>query len=86
MPELVPCRKYDPDLWFPVGSTGPALMQEREAISLCLGCPIRRECLAQALEQGIDHGVWGGMSATDRRALKRKAEANALAATANQMA
>lgn len=76
MPQLVPCRTQDPELWFPVGSTGPALMQEQEAIAYCQTCPIRQECLLNALERGEDHGVWGGMSAADRRALRCQAGVN----------
>lgn len=67
----IPCRQQDPDLWFPVGSTGPALMQEQEAKSLCFLCPIQAECLDTALKTQVDYGVWGGYSAAERRAIRR---------------
>jgi WhiB family redox-sensing transcriptional regulator len=56
------CRDEDPELFFPIGSTGPALDQIDEA----------KQCLAWALESGQDAGVWGGLSEDERRALKRR--------------
>lgn len=66
------CLNEDPELFFPVGSTGPALMQIAEAKKVCQLCDVRDECLAWALESGQDHGVWGGMSEDERRSLKRR--------------
>ncbi|MDQ0785349.1 WhiB family transcriptional regulator [Streptomyces sp. B3I8] len=66
------CRTEDPDLFFPVGTTGPALLQIEEAKSVCHGCPVRDECLEWALEAGQDIGVWGGLTELERRALKRR--------------
>ncbi|MDQ0815055.1 WhiB family redox-sensing transcriptional regulator [Streptomyces sp. B3I7] len=66
------CRTEDPDLFFPVGTTGPALLQIEEAKSVCRGCPVRDECLEWALEAGQDIGVWGGLTELERRALKRR--------------
>jgi WhiB family redox-sensing transcriptional regulator len=34
---------------------------QRQARVLCDGCPVRRECLAEALDDRIEWGVWGGM-------------------------
>lgn len=67
------CLNEDPELFFPVGNTGPALMQIAEAKKICRVCPVREACLQWALEAGQDHGVWGGMSEDERRALKRRA-------------
>jgi len=66
------CRTEDPDLFFPVGTTGPALLQIEEAKSVCRGCPVRDECLEWAVETGQDIGVWGGLTELERRALKRR--------------
>ena len=66
------CRDEDPELFFPIGNTGPALLQIEEAKSVCRRCPVRDECLQFALETGQDAGVWGGLSEDERRALKRR--------------
>ena len=54
------CRDADPDLFFPIGTTAPALRQVWEAIRICQACPIQVRCLAWALEQGVTDGVWAG--------------------------
>lgn len=51
----VPCHRNDPDLWF---AESPAELERAKA--LCASCPIRRECLAAALERQEPWGVWGG--------------------------
>jgi len=66
------CREEDPELFFPIGNTGPALLQIEEAKAVCRRCPVREECLQWALETGQDAGVWGGLSEDERRALKRR--------------
>src|SRR3954462_13443264 len=66
------CRDEDPELFFPVGTSGPALLQIAEAKSVCRRCPVVSECLTWALESGQDAGVWGGMREDERRALKRR--------------
>ncbi|ATW51911.1 WhiB family transcriptional regulator [Streptomyces peucetius] len=67
------CRDEDPDLFFPIGTSGPALLQEAEAKAVCDGCTVREPCLRWAMETGQDLGVWGGTSETERRKLKRRA-------------
>ncbi|MET8174377.1 WhiB family transcriptional regulator [Streptomyces clavifer] len=67
------CRNEDPDLFFPIGSTGPALVQTEDAKAVCATCPVREQCLEWALENGQDSGVWGGLGENERRALKRRA-------------
>nr|WP_168720514.1 WhiB family transcriptional regulator [Streptomyces sp. SAT1] len=42
------------------------------AKSVCYGCPVRVECLSYALDQRMEHGVWGGMTERERRALLRR--------------
>ncbi|MYY05817.1 MULTISPECIES: WhiB family transcriptional regulator [unclassified Streptomyces] len=66
------CRDEDPDLFFPIGTTGPALVQAEEAKTVCRGCPVREQCLRWALENNQDAGVWGGLGENERRALKRR--------------
>lgn len=66
------CATEDPEIFFPVGSGGPALLQIAEAKSICRRCQVSVECLRWALATGQDSGVWGGMSEDERRALKRR--------------
>ena len=66
------CRDVDPELFFPIGNTGPALLQIDEAKQVCRRCPVMELCLQWAIESGQDAGVWGGMSEDERRALKRR--------------
>ncbi|MYU47650.1 WhiB family transcriptional regulator [Streptomyces sp. SID7803] len=67
------CRDADPDLFFPIGSTGPALVQAEEAKAVCRRCPRAGGMPALALENNQDSGVWGGgLGENERRALKRR--------------
>jgi WhiB family transcriptional regulator, redox-sensing transcriptional regulator len=66
------CLDEDPELFFPIGNTGPALLQIEEAKAVCRRCEVVETCLRWALENGQDAGVWGGMSEDERRALKRR--------------
>ncbi len=51
------CRQEDPDLFFPVGSSGPALLQIEEAKSVCRRCPVQEACLRWALEAAARSSV-----------------------------
>ncbi|MDR1512001.1 MAG: WhiB family transcriptional regulator [Propionibacteriaceae bacterium] len=66
------CLTEDPELFFPIGNTGPALLQIEEAKKVCAHCVVRDKCLHWALEAGQDHGVWGGLSEDERRSMKRR--------------
>ena len=66
------CRDEDPELFFPIGNTGPALHQIDEAKRVCQRCLVMEPCLQWALDAGQDSGVWGGLSEDERRALKRR--------------
>lgn len=68
------CRveQRDPELFFPVGNTGPALHQIAEAKLVCRRCPVARQCLTFALEEGLKDGVWGGKDEDERRQLSRR--------------
>ncbi|MGH8905660.1 MAG: WhiB family transcriptional regulator [Egibacteraceae bacterium] len=65
------CSDEDPELFFPVGTTGPAIEQTERAKAVCARCPVAAQCLEWALNTGQDAGVWGGMSEDERRALRR---------------
>ncbi len=66
------CRDTDPDLFFPVGTTGHALVQIERATQVCQECPVQRDCLEFALETNQDSGIWGGTSEEERRAIRRR--------------
>ena len=69
------CRDTSPDLFFPVGSTGPALDQISAAKFVCEQCDARDQCLEFALETNQDSGVWGGLSEDERRVIRRQRKA-----------
>lgn len=61
------CGQKDPDLWFAVGA-----LEHKVAKSICQRCPVRTECLRYALEEPVDHGIWGGLTERERRRLRRQ--------------
>ncbi|MGH2529451.1 MAG: WhiB family transcriptional regulator [Actinomycetota bacterium] len=65
------CIGVDPDLFFPTGTTGPAVAQVESAKAVCAMCPVRVQCLEWALATGQDSGVWGGLSEEERRVMRR---------------
>ncbi|MEJ8653630.1 WhiB family transcriptional regulator [Streptomyces sp. MS1.AVA.3] len=66
------CADEDPELFFPIGDTGPALLQIEEAKAVCRRCPLMESCLQGALDRN-ESGVWGGTDEDDRRRMKRRA-------------
>lgn len=60
------CRTARPDELFVRGA------EQNKAKQLCATCPVRAECLAEALDNQIEWGVWGGMTERERRALLRR--------------
>ena len=66
------CRDLDPNLFFPVGVTGPAVDQIAAAKEICAICPVRELCLEFALLTRQDDGVWGGLGETERRRVRRR--------------
>ncbi|MDP9496157.1 MAG: WhiB family transcriptional regulator [Actinomycetota bacterium] len=66
------CRNADPEMFFPVGTAGPATTQVEQAKRVCRQCAVVSDCLTWALDSGQDSGVWGGTSEEERRALKRR--------------
>ena len=65
------CRQVDPELFFPVGTTGPSIDQVGRAKGICQACPVREACLGWALRNQIAFGIWGGTTEEDRRLLRR---------------
>lgn len=59
------CAQTDPELFFPEQGESSA-----KARRICWSCPVRRECLAYAIENNEPYGVWGGYASRARRALK----------------
>ena len=66
------CRDTDPDLFFPVGTTGPAIAQIESAKAVCRQCCAQRECLDFALATNQDSGIWGGTAEEERRKLRKQ--------------
>ena len=65
----------DPDEWFPVSTEAEAARREAAgAIAICMACPVRGACLELSLRHWTigQHGVWGGLVAADRAALRRR--------------
>ncbi|GAB1815238.1 WhiB family transcriptional regulator [Mycobacterium sp. MUNTM1] len=60
------CRGTDPDALFVRGA------KQREATVICRRCPVMRECGAEALDNRVEFGVWGGMTERQRRALLKQ--------------
>ena len=65
------CRQVDPELFFPVDTTGPAIDQIGQAVGICQSCQVREACLSWALRNGIAFGIWGGTTEEDRQILRR---------------
>ena len=80
---LSACRDTDPDLFFPVGTTGPAIEQIDNAKAVCRECDAQSACLEFALATNQDSGIWGGTSEEERRKLRRAWVARRRAAAAS---
>jgi WhiB family redox-sensing transcriptional regulator len=61
------CRAHPPDLFFPSDGVGVEVAKK-----VCVDCPVREPCLEYAMENHIDHGVWGGTSERERRRIARR--------------
>jgi WhiB family transcriptional regulator, redox-sensing transcriptional regulator len=60
------CLSTDPDDLFVSGKA------QRRATAICRHCPVVAECLADALDNQVEFGVWGGMTERQRRALLKQ--------------
>jgi len=64
------CRAVDdPEIFFPVSSAGAGLSEIARAKAVCSRCSVREQCLEYAVETRQVHGVWGGASENERRAI-----------------
>lgn len=70
--DLASCCDEDPELFFPIGNTGPAIRQIEDAREVCDRCPVEAECLVWALTNNVCDGVWGGTSESERQTIKRR--------------
>ncbi len=71
--ERAACLHEDPDLFFPIGTTGPTLEQIDEAKAVCRRCPVVEQCLDWVVQVGQVDGIWGGMTANERALRRREA-------------
>jgi WhiB family redox-sensing transcriptional regulator len=60
------CRDVDPEALFVAGAA------QHQAKVICYGCPVRIDCLADALDSRAEFGVWGGLTERERRVLLRR--------------
>lgn len=63
---IAACRDSAPDDLFVRGA------EQHRAKLVCAGCPVRAECLAEALDNEVEWGVWGGLTERERRAILRR--------------
>lgn len=61
------CRDISPSVFFPSDGVGVDV-----ARAICADCPVKTPCLEYALENKVDHGVWGGASERERRRIARR--------------
>lgn len=62
------CAQVDPELFFPEKDSGKNTAADAKRV--CMGCPVRVTCLDYAVRTGQAHGVWGGLSERERRAVR----------------
>ena len=60
------CRDFPAGTFFPQDGVGVI-----RAAKICATCPVKAQCLEYALDNHIEHGVWGGSSERERRRLQR---------------
>ncbi len=70
------CLDTDTDLFFP--SEGSTRGHVNRAVSVCERCNVRDECLDYALRWKLQDGVWGGLSASERRGMGRRTDLGSL--------
>ncbi len=69
--QFAACRSTEPDLFFPIGTTGPAVDQIESAKRVCRSCEVVDTCLDFALATNQESGVWGATSEEERRKLRK---------------
>lgn len=71
------CNNHPPAVFFPSDGVGVEAAKE-----ICASCPMKEPCLEYAIDNRVDHGVWGGASERQRRRII-KARRAALAVSAS---
>lgn len=70
--DVAACRGSDSTIFFPIGTTGPAIDHIRQAVAICGTCEVQETCLRYAFETNQESGVWGGYAEDDRRRLRKR--------------
>ncbi|WP_042370986.1 WhiB family transcriptional regulator [Streptacidiphilus neutrinimicus] len=65
------CIGVDPEIFFPISSTGLGRIQAQAAKQVCGACTVANDCARWALRHGELYGIWGGLDEEDRRAARR---------------
>lgn len=65
---LALCAETDPEAFFPDNEYHRGQIAQAKAV--CKACDISKECLTEALEKGYNHGIWGGLTAFERKRLR----------------
>jgi WhiB family redox-sensing transcriptional regulator len=68
------CREHPPETFFPSDGAGVGIARR-----ICADCPVKQPCLDYALDNHIEHGVWGGTSERGRYMIVRQRRLAALA-------
>ncbi len=75
------CRLDDRDVFFDgdIAKNGVKGRNSHEAaVEICSECPVAERCLAYAIKHDCNDGIWGGLTSSERNALKRRAAAAAI--------
>lgn len=65
--QLARCRGVDPEIFYPIAED-----DADEAKAICALCPVREACLEHALAYREKDGIWGGLTARERRRVLRR--------------
>jgi WhiB family redox-sensing transcriptional regulator len=66
------CQSAEPELFFPISATEASAAEIARAKQVCGRCEVREPCLAYALHDRQQQGIWGGMTEDERRLLRRR--------------
>jgi WhiB family redox-sensing transcriptional regulator len=66
------CRDVPAEWFFPLGDRWTDADRPDRAKAVCTGCPVRAECLADALDRGDRWAILGGLDPVERAALTRR--------------
>ena len=71
LPDLAACYGSDPEAWFPV-EDGTGAESTKMAKRVCMRCPVKDDCLREAMDRKEPHGVWGEMTTKERNRLRKR--------------